>query len=83
MHYSVKDYIEMLAGHDQLLSADSCSEILDSKISYMSYNSRDIKPGTMFICKGAGFKESYLLDAAVSGALVYVSEKNTAPAFPV
>ncbi len=45
-------------------------------IDYISYNSKDIKNNTLFICKGMAFKEEYLDQAIESGATCYISEKD-------
>lgn len=47
----------------------------DCVISHISYNSRDIKDGTLFVCKGAHFKDEYLIDAIEAGAVCYVAER--------
>lgn len=33
------------------------------EVTDVSYNSLTVKPGTLFLCKGANFKEAYLADA--------------------
>jgi UDP-N-acetylmuramoyl-L-alanyl-D-glutamate--2,6-diaminopimelate ligase len=43
-------------------------------ITYLTYNSKDVVPGTLFICKGAAFKPIYLEEAVKNGAVAYVSE---------
>ena len=45
------------------------------KISYVTYDSREVKDGTLFICKGAAFKPEYLKSAITDGACAYISEK--------
>ncbi|MBQ6836661.1 MAG: UDP-N-acetylmuramoyl-L-alanyl-D-glutamate--2,6-diaminopimelate ligase, partial [Clostridia bacterium] len=47
----------------------------DVPVEFVSYTSRNIKPNTLFICKGAGFKEEYLINAIKDGVTCYVSEK--------
>lgn len=42
--------------------------------SYVTYNSKEVKDNTLFICKGFNFKEEYLINAYKSGASIYVSE---------
>ena len=41
----------------------------------LTYNSKNVTENTLFICKGAAFKEAYLEEAAKSGAFAYISEK--------
>jgi len=44
-------------------------------VEYVSYNSMDVKPGTLFICKGLNFKDEYLAEAVKKGAVMYVAER--------
>ena len=46
----------------------------DRVVELVSYNSKEVVPGTLFLCKGAHFKPRYLADAAAQGAFAYVSE---------
>lgn len=48
--------------------------IEDKKITYVSYDSRDINSDTLFFCKGLNFKEDYLIKAVSEGLQYYVSE---------
>ena len=43
-------------------------------IGYLSYDSRDLGQDTLFVCKGAAFKEEYLLQVLANGAAGYVAE---------
>ncbi|MDD3303818.1 MAG: UDP-N-acetylmuramoyl-L-alanyl-D-glutamate--2,6-diaminopimelate ligase [Clostridia bacterium] len=72
--YSVNQYIELLNKNNLLITTIHCNHILNEKIEHVSYNSKDILPRTLFICKGANFKEEYLQSAIKNGAMVYVSE---------
>ena len=47
---------------------------LDRTVELVSYNSKEVVPGTLFICKGAHFKADYLAQAAKKGAFAYISE---------
>ena len=49
--------------------------VKNDTISYITYNSKEVKDNTLFICKGFTFKEDYLIDAKKNGATLYVSEK--------
>ena len=46
----------------------------NAEVSGLTYDSKGVKPGTFFVCKGAAFKEQYLEDAKSRGAIAYVSE---------
>ncbi len=44
-------------------------------VRHLSFDTRDLRDGTLFFCKGVHFKEEYLMQASASGAVAYVSEK--------
>lgn len=44
------------------------------EIRAISYNSKEVVPGTLFFCKGNHFKPSYLKEALERGAVAYVAE---------
>lgn len=72
--YSLKDY-ERLLDKEGLLTFSRLDGREDAEVTYLTYDSRAVVPGTLFICKGAAFKEEYLLSALEKGAAGYVSEK--------
>ena len=43
-------------------------------VAYLSYDSKDMKKGGIFICKGAHFLPKYLDEAIDKGAICYISE---------
>ena len=57
---TLKEYLKLFKDNSILceFTADENMEI-----GYVSYNSQDIKENTFFLCKGAHFKEQFLLDA--------------------
>lgn len=69
----LKDYLELFKENGILCE---CTADENTEIGYVSYNSQDIKENTFFLCKGAHFKEQFLLDALNKGATVYIAEKN-------
>ena len=72
MKYTLGEYLDILE-KNSLVSDKNINA--NQVISHVSYNSRDIKPDTLFICKGAHFKDEYLLDAQRQGAVCYISER--------
>ena len=46
----------------------------EKTVGYLTYDSREVTEGTLFICKGAAFKAEYLDAAIEKGAIAYVSE---------
>ena len=67
------DSAGVLAG---VAGSTSIEDVADIPISLVSYDSRAVGPDTLFICKGAAFKEDYLVQAQRAGAVAYVSETN-------
>lgn len=46
----------------------------DAEIADITFDSRQVKCGTMFTCKGKAFKEEYLTDSVSKGAVAYMAE---------
>ena len=46
----------------------------DIEISDITYNSKEAKKNSLFICKGNAFKREYLLDSIKNGSVAYISE---------
>ena len=46
----------------------------DIEISDITYNSKEAKKNSLFICKGNAFKREYLLDSMKNGSVAYISE---------
>lgn len=77
---TTKDFIEALDRIGVLIKtepdiSDIVSDDADSEVSSVTYNSREAVDGSLFVCKGAHFKEQYLDDAIAGGAACYVTEK--------
>ena len=73
--YNLSEYKTLLTNLN-FLKEDNLSSFPDGVVQDISYNSKDVNPGTLFICKGIGFKEEYLMDAIARGAIGYVSEQS-------
>lgn len=73
--YNVKEYIDLLKDENILVKTISCEDILDTQVNLVSYNSKEVEENTLFIVKGALFKDEYLKEAIDNGVFVYVSEK--------
>lgn len=74
MKHTLGDYIALL--EERGLLAAPVPEGLDrsSPVELVSYDSREVVPGTLFICKGAHFKAEFLTMAQDRGAIAYVSQ---------
>ena len=62
-----------LRRHDLLIDALCCPEELTFPV--LTYDSRAVCSGALFICKGLNFKPEYLQKALASGAACYVAEQ--------
>lgn len=69
------DYYQLLLKQGLLPEGSVCGADLSREVRLVSCDSKQVVPGTLFIVKGAHFKEEYLLDAAERGAFVYVAER--------
>lgn len=72
MYVMLLSEIKELLLKEELLS--DISDFGEIEIKGVEYDSRKVKPDTLFLCKGEGFKEQYLYNAAENGACAYVSE---------
>lgn len=70
--FRLEDFINLFRENEIFQDADYKENF---EVAYISYNSRDIVKNTLFLCKGAHFKEDFLRDALNKGAVGYVSEK--------
>lgn len=66
------EVLEKLKEYNLVEKSDKTNQSFD----YVSYNSKEVKKSTLFICKGVEFKKEYLLDAINNGATCYISEKD-------
>ena len=75
LYHTLGDYYALLT-EKGLLSKHAHSLQLDQNtiVSLVTYDSREVVDGTLFICKGAHFKPEFLQQAAQQGAIAYVSE---------
>ena len=73
---TLKEYKDILEKNGLLTAYCGETEQLETIINDVSYNSMQVKQGTLFICKGANFKSQYLSDAIDKGAVCYVSYKD-------
>ena len=69
-----------LRRHDLLIDALCCPEELTFPV--LTYDSRAVCSGALFICKGLNFKPEYLQKALASGAACYVAEQPYADHVP-
>ena len=71
--HTIQDFVDIL--NEQNLIIEENIKDASSPVENATYNSKEVTPDTLFVCKGATFKEDYLKDAISKGATCYVSEK--------
>ncbi len=69
------DYYQLLQKSGLLLSTAPLHADLTRPVGLVSCDSKTVVPGSLFICKGAAFREEYLREAVKKGACAYVSER--------
>lgn len=74
--HDLRDYVALLAQHGLLTGSHLAPGAESWEIGYISCNSQDVQHNTLFICKGAHFKQQYLKDAIDRGAVCYVAEQD-------
>lgn len=67
------EYIDLLRAED-LLEADPPAGLDDVPVQFLTFDSREVVPGTLFVCKGEAFRAEYLEKAFEAGVFCYVSE---------
>ena len=75
MNKTVSEFLEMLKNHNLVVDYKIDDSIATKPVEYISYNSMEVKPNTLFVCKGVYFKNEYLEDAMEKGAVCYVAQK--------
>ncbi len=84
MKHMLGTYISRLQAN-QLIEGENLKleNLSDGMVEKLSYNSKEVAPNTLFVCKGAAFKEEYLDMAISGGAIAYVSETDYKKGIPV
>lgn len=72
-NYQLDDYQKLLESLGLLKEACLFGKDQE-KVTDLTFNSKEVTPGTLYICKGMNFKETYLTEALEKGAVCYVSE---------
>ena len=80
--YALEEYIEKLQEKKLLIWHNCTLETAKKAVNHISYDSNRVMRSTLFICKGAGFKEAYLHDAVRKGAFAYISEVEYGTSIP-
>ena len=69
------DYWQLLQREGLLTGRQALSAaLLATPVALVSCDSQNVRPGTLFIVKGAHFKGAYLSDALQKGAFIYLAD---------
>lgn len=72
--YNLKKYIEKLKENNLFVEENISEEIKNKNVELLTYDSREVKENTLFVCKGINFKKEFLYNSLEAGAFAYVSE---------
>lgn len=72
---SLASYADALRAAGLLRAEALAPEARARVVEHISYDSKDVRAGTFFTCKGAHFKPAYLDEALDKGAFAYVGEE--------
>ncbi|MCF0121872.1 MAG: UDP-N-acetylmuramyl-tripeptide synthetase [Lachnospiraceae bacterium] len=75
MNFTVGEYLNLLEGENQAITSE-LYRMREEEVSSITYESAKADPGSLFICKGALFKKTYLEEAVFKGSICYISEKD-------
>ena len=76
--YRLSEYELRLKNRNLLVSAAFAEDL---PVLKLSFDSRDVSDGTLFFCKGAGFKPEYAMAAKEKGAIAFVCDESNANVF--
>lgn len=82
--YLLNDYIVALEKENLIEEIELKELTLNTIISQIAHNSKNVKDGALYICKGIKYKPEYLFEAIQNGAIFYVAERENVsqPDFP-
>ncbi len=73
MKTDLRSYLAVLKAAGLVIKSELYSDAA-AQVTGVTYDSRAVRSGFIFICKGAAFKKEYLLSAVKLGAVCYISE---------
>ena len=72
--HTLGEHVQLLQKHGLLADPAMSIPCPERTVALVSCDSQHVITDTLFICKGAHFKEQYLLDAVNKGAVAYIAE---------
>ncbi len=73
--YTIREFIEALDNSGLLMGTDMWDSYAETEVTNLTFDSRKVTPGTLFIAKGVHFKEEYLFSSIEKGAVAYISDR--------
>ena len=73
--HTLREYIESLRSANLLVECTVSDTLAETVIDCFTYDTRELSGTSLFLCKGAHFKDAYLRDALERGAAAYVAER--------
>lgn len=80
--HTVKDFLGALFDEGLVKSFVLSAELMERYVEDLSFSTKTLRGGGIFVCKGLEFKSEYVYKAAELGALLYVSEQAYAANLP-
>lgn len=71
--HTLGEHVQLLQKHGLLADPTMSIPHPERTVTLVSCDSQHVIADTLFICKGAHFKEQYLLDAVNKGAVAYIA----------
>lgn len=72
--HTLREYAAALEAEGLLLESTLDDAVAEKIVDCFAYDTRELSGTSLFLCKGAHFKEEYLLNALAHGAAAYVAD---------
>ena len=73
--HTLREYVDALRAAGLLTECTVDGALARRTVDCLGYDSRRLRGNSLFLCKGAHFREEYLRDALSRGAAAYVAER--------
>lgn len=77
MKKNINDFMNILKEKNLIIETHLKENVKSQEIEFLTDNSKEVKPGAVFICKGSHFKTSYLQEALSKGAICYITQEKS------
>ena len=69
---TLNDVEKILRERKLLCAVTGTMQADETQVCWLTCDSRTVAPDTVFVCKGAAFRQKYLLDAEEQGCIAYI-----------